>query len=48
MKDPAVLKRFTDFGMEATPTTPDLFRTMARQESQRWGPVIKSVGVHLD
>lgn len=48
MKDPGVVKRFADFGMEAMPGTPDQFRAMARSESKRWGPVIKAAGVSLD
>ena len=45
---PAVQKRFADFGMEEMPGTPEQFRTLARAESKRWGPVIKVTGVKLD
>jgi tripartite-type tricarboxylate transporter receptor subunit TctC len=48
LANPAVLKRFTDFGMEPMPGTPEQFRALARQESQRWGPVIKASGIALD
>ena len=48
LANPVVLKRFTDFGMEPMPGTPEQFRVMARQESQRWGPVIKANGIALD
>jgi tripartite-type tricarboxylate transporter receptor subunit TctC len=46
--DPAVVKRFTDFGMEPSPGTPEQFRRLAREESQRWGPIIKANGITLD
>ena len=46
--NPAVVKRMTDFGMEALPGTPEQFRTMARAESKRWGEIIKAAGVKLD
>jgi tripartite-type tricarboxylate transporter receptor subunit TctC len=45
---PAVQKRLTDFGMEALPGTPAQFLALAREESRRWGPVIKAAGVKLD
>jgi tripartite-type tricarboxylate transporter receptor subunit TctC len=48
LANPTVLKRFTDFGMEPVRTTPEEFRTMARQESLRWGPIIKANGISLD
>jgi tripartite-type tricarboxylate transporter receptor subunit TctC len=48
LSNPTVLKRFTDFGMEPAPGTPEQFRTLARAESQRWGPIIKANGITLD
>ncbi|OUM04374.1 Bug family tripartite tricarboxylate transporter substrate binding protein [Variovorax sp. JS1663] len=45
---PAVQKRFSDFGMEAMPGTPQQFAALSRAESQRWGPIIKSAGIKLD
>ncbi|MDM0115753.1 tripartite tricarboxylate transporter substrate binding protein [Variovorax sp. J22R133] len=45
---PAVQKRFADFGMEATPGSPEQFRAMAIAEAQRWGPIIKAAGIKLD
>ena len=44
----AVLKRFTDYGMEPLPGTAEQFRALARAESKRWGPVIKENGITLD
>jgi tripartite-type tricarboxylate transporter receptor subunit TctC len=45
---PAVQKRFSDFGMEAMPGTPQQFAALSRAESQRWGPIIKTAGIKLD
>ncbi|MBU1359470.1 MAG: tripartite tricarboxylate transporter substrate binding protein [Gammaproteobacteria bacterium] len=46
--NPAVQKRFTDFGMEPLPGTPEQFAALARAESKRWGPIIKAQGIKLD
>lgn len=46
--NPAVVKRMTDFGMEALPGTPEQFRAMARAEAGRWGEIIRAAGVKLD
>ena len=48
LANPTVVKRMTDFGMEALPGTPEQFRAMARAESKRWGEIIKTAGVKLD
>mgnify|MGYP000668055469 CR=1 FL=1 len=48
LKDPEVVKRMADFGMEALPGTPEQFHAMARAEAKRWGEVIKAAGVKLD
>jgi tripartite-type tricarboxylate transporter receptor subunit TctC len=45
---PAVMKRFADFGMEAMPGTPQQFAALSREESKRWGPIIKAAGIKLD
>jgi len=45
---PAVQKRFSDFGMEAMPGSPQQFAALSRAESQRWGPIIKATGIKLD
>ena len=47
-KDPDVVKRMADFGMEALPGTPEQFHQLARTEAKRWGEVIKTAGVKLD
>jgi tripartite-type tricarboxylate transporter receptor subunit TctC len=46
--NPAVQKRFTDFGMEALPGTPEQFAALSRGEAKRWGPIIKAQGIRLD
>lgn len=48
LKDPEVVKRMADFGMEALPGTPEQFHAMARAEAKRWGEVIKAAGTKLD
>ena len=48
LKDPDVVKRMADFGMEALPGTPEQFHQLARTEAKRWGEVIKTAGVKLD
>ncbi len=48
LNDPAVLKRFSDFGFEPTRVSPDEFRKMAREEAKRWGPIIKANNISLD
>jgi len=42
------VKKFTDFGMEPIRSTPELFRAMARSESDRWGTIIKVNRISLD
>ena len=48
LTDPGVMKRMTDFGMESLAGTPEQFRTLARAEASRWGPIIKAQGIKLD
>lgn len=48
LADPAVLSRFTEFGFEPLPGTPEAFKTLARAESARWGKVIRNNNISLD
>lgn len=48
LSDPAVTKKFADFGIEPMKLTPELFRAMARSESDRWGSIIKVNRITLD
>jgi len=51
LKDPVVVQRMTELGAEFVPEsklTPDGLRTWLKQETDRWGPVIKAAGVYAD
>ena len=51
LKDPAVVQRMTELGAEFVPDsklTPEGLRTWLKQETERWGPVIKAAGVYAD
>lgn len=48
LKDPAVVKKFADFGTEITPGTPEQFFKYSRAEAERWGRVIRTTGIQLD
>ncbi len=48
LSEPEVLKRFADFAFEPIRLSPEEFRKMARDESARWGAVIKATNISLD
>ena len=51
LKDPTVVQRMTELGAEFVPDsklTPEGLRSWLKQETERWGPVIKSAGVYAD
>ena len=51
LKDPMVMARMADLGAEIVPDaklTPDGLRSWLKQETERWGPVIKAAGVYAD
>ena len=51
LKDPMVMARMADLGAEIVPEaklTPDGLRGWLKQETERWGPVIKAAGVYAD
>jgi len=48
LADPAVLKRFGEFGFEPLRMRPDEFKALARGEARRWAPVIRGSNVALD
>ena len=48
LADPAVLKRFTEFGFEPLRGSPEDFKQLARSESARWGEVIRANRISLD
>ena len=51
LKDPTVMARMADLGAEIVPDaklTPEGLRSWLKQETERWGPVIKAAGVYAD
>jgi tripartite-type tricarboxylate transporter receptor subunit TctC len=48
LASPAVRERFKAVGAEATPSTPEEFRDLARRETAKWGAVIKASGAKVD
>ena len=51
LKDPTFMVRMADLGAEIVPDaklTPEGLRSWLKQETERWGPVIKSAGVYAD
>ncbi len=51
LKDPTVVQRMTELGAEFVPDsklTPEGLRSWLKQETERWGPVIKAAGVYAD
>ena len=51
LKDPMVVARMAELGAEIVPDaklTPEGLRTWLKQETDRWGPVIRSAGVYAD
>lgn len=43
--NPTVVQRLLDQGIEATPSTPEAFRALIVNETQRWRHVIKTAGI---
>ena len=51
LKDPNVMARMAELGAEIVPDaklTPEGLRNWLKQETERWGPVIKAAGVYAD
>lgn len=48
MKDPDVLKRFADQGMQPFPATPEQFGKFMQAEQARWAPLVKASGASID
>lgn len=48
MKDPAVAARFRELSAEPVGSTPDQHAAYLKEERQRWGDVIRRVGIKLD
>ena len=45
LNDPAVSKRISDLGLNASPTTPADFSQQIRRDFDRWGALIKKAGI---
>lgn len=48
LKDPAVVKKFVDFGIEILPTTPEEFARLIEDDAQAYGPIIKALNINLN
>ena len=48
LKMPDVVQRFYDFAFIPGGSDPETFTQMVRTEYNRWEPIVKSVGVHLE
>ncbi len=51
LKDPVVAQRMAELGAEIVPDsklTPEGLRSWLKQETDRWGPVIRAAGVYAD
>lgn len=48
MKDPEVVKRFADQGMQAFPSTPAQFGSFMQSELTKWGPLVKASGASIE
>lgn len=48
MKDPEVVKRFADQGMQAFPSTPAEFGAFMRSELTKWAPLVKASGASVE
>ena len=48
MRDPAVTKRFVDFGFSVEPGTPEQLGALMKSEGERWGAVVRRSGATVD
>lgn len=48
LSEPDIAQRYATFGYEAFPATPEQFSAYVKNESQRFGEVIKKIGASLD
>ena len=48
MKDPEILKRFAEQGMQPFPSTPAQFGSFLHAEQARWAPLVKASGASID
>ena len=48
MSDPAVSARLIPAGIYPSASTPDQLRSLRKSDIERWGPVIRAIGIKLD
>ena len=48
LANPMVQERFRGLGIEASPSTPEEFRELARLETIKWAKVVKFSGAKVD
>ena len=48
MRNPDIVKLFADGGTEVAATSADEHARLAREWSERWGAVIRTLGLRLD
>ena len=48
LKDPEILKRFSEQGMQPFPSSPAQFGSFMQSEVARWAPLIKASGASVD
>ena len=48
LKDPEILKRFSEQGMQPFPSSPAQFGSFMQSEVARWAPLIKAIGASVD
>jgi Tripartite tricarboxylate transporter family receptor len=48
LNPPDVKERLAASGLEVNPTTPEEFAAVVKDESEKWGKVIRTAGIHLD
>jgi tripartite-type tricarboxylate transporter receptor subunit TctC len=45
--DPDILARLKELGVSPLSLSPDAFRDLVRQDSERWGKVIREAGIKI-
>ena len=48
LRSPDIVKRLTDVGFDPAPTTPEAFARLMKDETARWGAVVKASGAKVD
>jgi tripartite-type tricarboxylate transporter receptor subunit TctC len=48
VNQPAVREAIAKLGMEAAPSTPDEFAHIVQHDMERWGKVVRTVGIKVD